>query len=81
MKYLFYTNIISPHQLPWCCEFAKLVCQHAKEVLNKTPEMLPALKKAGVVDAGGQGWLFVLEGALYFLEKGFLMPSCQSNDI
>lgn len=25
MKYIFYTNIISPHQLPWCCEFAKLV--------------------------------------------------------
>ncbi len=40
------------------------------ETLQKTPDMLPALKKAGVVDAGGQGWLFVLEGALHFLQSG-----------
>ena len=36
---------------------------HGNKVLEKTPEMLPALKKAGVVDAGGQGWIFFLEGA------------------
>ncbi len=46
------------------CEFAKLVCQHAKEVLNKTPEMLPVLKQAGVVDAGGMGLCTILEGCL-----------------
>lgn len=33
-----------------------------KKALEKTPEMLPALKKAGVVDAGGQGWVYLLEG-------------------
>lgn len=33
-----------------------------KKALAKTPEMLPALKKAGVVDAGGQGWIYLLEG-------------------
>lgn len=38
--------------------------------LAKTPEQLPALKQAGVVDAGGQGWMFVLEGALSYLETG-----------
>lgn len=43
------------------------------KALAKTPEMLPALKKAGVVDAGGQGWLFVLEGALYFLINGSIV--------
>jgi len=52
--------------------FAAAVKRGAK-ALAKTPEMLPALKKAGVVDAGGQGWLFVLEGALYFLEKGVII--------
>lgn len=40
------------------------------ETLEKTPDMLPALKKAGVVDAGGQGWIFVLEGVLEYLETG-----------
>lgn len=34
----------------------------AKEALAKTPEMLPVLKQAGVVDAGGQGFLLILEG-------------------
>lgn len=36
--------------------------QAAKEALAKTPELLPVLKKAGVVDAGGQGLVLVLEG-------------------
>jgi len=40
------------------------------DALAKTPDMLPQLKKAGVVDAGGQGWMFVLEGALEFLKTG-----------
>ena len=34
----------------------------AKEALASTPELLPVLKKAGVVDAGGQGFVTVLEG-------------------
>ena len=33
-----------------------------EEILQQTPEMLPVLKKAGVVDAGGQGLLYVFEG-------------------
>lgn len=43
--------------------FIKSVLQHGYETLNKTPEMLPVLKEAGVVDAGGQGLLCILEGA------------------
>ena len=39
------------------------VIARAEEVLNKTPEMLPVLKEAGVVDSGGQGLLQVLKGA------------------
>ena len=39
-------------------------------ILKRTPEMLPALKQAGVVDAGGQGWMFFLEGVLHALKTG-----------
>ncbi len=38
------------------------VIQHATFVLGQTPEMLPVLKQAGVVDAGGQGFVEVLQG-------------------
>lgn len=37
---------------------------YARNALNKTPEQLPALKDAGVVDAGGQGYLVILEGMM-----------------
>ncbi|MBU4128500.1 DAK2 domain-containing protein, partial [bacterium] len=40
----------------------------AQEVLEKTPEMLPVLKDAGVVDAGGAGFVYILEGALRLIE-------------
>lgn len=43
--------------------FIEAVIEEAKEVLAKTPEMLPVLKEAGVVDSGGQGLLEVLNGA------------------
>ena len=43
--------------------FIPQVLDYAKEVLDKTPEMLPVLKEAGVVDSGGQGLLEVLNGA------------------
>ena len=44
--------------------FMPAVLEYAKEVLQRTPEMLPVLKEAGVVDSGGQGLCEVLEGAL-----------------
>ena len=40
------------------------------KALERTTEMLPVLKQAGVVDAGGQGWMFVLEGMLSYLKTG-----------
>ncbi len=46
------------------CEFAKMVVAHSKEVLDKTPDMLPVLKQAGVVDAGGMGLCVILNGCL-----------------
>ena len=44
-------------------EFIWEVIKHAEYVLSQTPEMLPVLKQAGVVDSGGQGLLEVLKGA------------------
>ena len=43
--------------------FIPAVIKHAEEVLEKTPDMLPVLKEAGVVDSGGQGLLEVIRGA------------------
>ena len=43
--------------------FIEAVIEEAKNVLAKTPEMLPVLKEAGVVDSGGQGLLEVMNGA------------------
>ncbi len=43
--------------------FMDEVIRHADYVLSKTPEMLPVLKQAGVVDSGGQGLVTVLKGA------------------
>lgn len=43
--------------------FLPEVLSHAKDVLAQTPELLPVLKEAGVVDSGGQGLLEVLNGA------------------
>ncbi len=44
--------------------FCTEVIKYAEEVLAKTPDMLPVLKQAGVVDSGGQGLVQVLKGAL-----------------
>lgn len=48
-----------------CKDFAELfdvLTTAAKETLDQTPEMLPVLKKAGVVDAGGMGYYTILKG-------------------
>ena len=46
------------------------VIKHGDYVLSQTPEMLPVLKQAGVVDSGGQGLMVVLKGAQdAFLER------------
>ena len=44
-------------------EFIPQVIEHAEYVLSQTPDMLPVLKEAGVVDSGGQGLIEVLKGA------------------
>lgn len=48
-------------------EWLSGVTRKAKEALDQTPELLPVLKEAGVVDAGGRGLLAIFEGFLAFL--------------
>lgn len=45
-------------------EFCEELVKHGDYVLSQTPEMLPVLKEAGVVDSGGQGLMQVVKGAL-----------------
>ncbi|MCR5023840.1 MAG: DAK2 domain-containing protein [Lachnospiraceae bacterium] len=49
-------------------EFVRLVTAHGEEVLDKTPDLLPVLKEAGVVDSGGRGLIEVMKGLLSVLE-------------
>ena len=44
--------------------FLTTIVEHSRYVLSQTPEMLPVLKQAGVVDSGGQGLVEVLSGAV-----------------
>ena len=45
-------------------EFCETIIKHGDEVLASTPELLPVLKEAGVVESGGQGLMEVLKGAV-----------------
>ena len=44
-------------------ELVNSVVLYMRDVLDMTPDMLPVLKEAGVVDSGGEGLLTILEGA------------------
>lgn len=67
--------------------FAKAVIEEGDYVLSQTPEMLPVLKQAGVVDSGGQGLMQVVKGAfdgltgkcsdVSFEDAGILKPSSE----
>lgn len=54
-------------------EFLKALYAEAERSLESTKEILPILKQAGVVDAGGKGVVTLLEGALHFLETGSII--------
>ena len=55
------------------------VCAAAEDTLEKTPEMLPVLKKAGVVDAGGKG-LIIIWRAMLAIFNGGEVPSANKNE-
>ncbi|MBR6229724.1 MAG: DAK2 domain-containing protein, partial [Eubacterium sp.] len=51
-------------------EFAEQVLAHGEDVLEHTPELLPVLAEAGVVDSGGQGLIEILRGIVIALKGG-----------
>lgn len=51
------------------------VCMGAYEALEETPELLPVLKKAGVVDAGGQGLCLIFDGMLSVFKNGIIIET------
>ncbi|MEG0896207.1 MAG: DAK2 domain-containing protein [Ruthenibacterium sp.] len=63
------SNIADPVEL-W-----QLVCTAGQRALDYTPEQLPVLKKAGVVDAGGQGLMCIFEGMLSVFADGAIIES------
>lgn len=56
-------------------EFLRAYIAEGEKSLEKTPELLPALKKAGVVDAGGKGLLVILSGMLEVISGGEMIRS------
>ncbi|MDY4784631.1 DAK2 domain-containing protein [Pygmaiobacter massiliensis] len=54
-------------------EMFTIILDAAKVALANTPEQLPVLKKAGVVDAGGAGFVTILEGMLSVLRDGVMV--------
>jgi len=59
-------------------EVFEAAIEGAEKALAETPELLPALKKAGVVDAGGYGFVLILKGMLSVLKDGVMINSAAS---
>ncbi|MBQ8868608.1 MAG: DAK2 domain-containing protein [Oscillospiraceae bacterium] len=53
--------------------FWETVCKASKDALAKTPEILPVLKKAGVVDAGGKGLTVIFDGMMSVFRDGVMI--------
>lgn len=51
------------------------ICKGAAEALEKTPELLPVLKKAGVIDAGGKGLCYIFDGMLSVFKDGTVITN------
>lgn len=65
-----------------CKDFAELfdsLTAFAELSLQKTPELLPVLKKAGVVDAGGMGYLVILKGMASVISNGIMIEAASSD--
>lgn len=65
---------------PTAPEMWRIILHHAKEALAQTPELLPVLKKAGVVDAGGQGLVCIFEGMDAVFAGGSILPVMEETN-
>lgn len=61
-------------------ELWQLVCTAAQRALDNTPEQLPVLKKAGVVDAGGQGLVYIFEGMLSVFKDNYIIAADEAPE-
>lgn len=61
-------------------ELWQIVCDAAQQALDYTPEQLPVLKKAGVVDAGGKGLVIIFNGMLQFLRDGVIVQPQEQTE-
>lgn len=61
-------------------ELWHLVCTAAQRALDNTPEQLPVLKKAGVVDAGGQGLVYIFEGMLSVFKDNHIIAADEAPE-
>ena len=55
-------------------------CKGAAEALAETPDLLPVLKKAGVVDAGGQGLVYIFDGMTSVFKNGTIITGDGDSD-
>ncbi len=59
----------------------EIICDEAAYALEQTPKMLPVLKKAGVVDAGGKGILTIFEGMLSVFRDGKVIEYDEEEEV
>ncbi len=69
----FAENNVSSY--PAVDDFLRAIVDAGQKSLENTTNLLPALKKAGVVDAGGKGLITLFEGAVYVLDNGSAITS------
>ncbi len=62
-------------------KFLRAVLEAGETSLSGTTELLPALKKAGVVDAGGKGLVTIFEGAVLAFENGSAVESIDKTEV
>lgn len=62
-------------------EVCNAALEAAKVALAETPDMLPVLKKAGVVDAGGQGLVLIFEGIKSVFAKNIILQMQESKEV
>ncbi len=61
-------------------DFFALIVDAGNKALAKTPELLPKLKQAGVLDSGGQGLMYIIEGMYYYVSKNKIIELDESED-
>ena len=60
-------------------DFVRKALEHGQVTLARTPELLAVLKEAGVVDAGGKGFIRMFEGVVRLIEGDPILPAAPSN--